>query len=99
MKATHTPGPWVVAATLDQVRVDSETHGAIASFGIAPFIDDESRANARLVAAAPELYNAVLAVACDLYVTNRTPEKQRKVCNSLWQICRKLVEKIEGQDA
>lgn len=59
-QAAHTPGPWWVQDNTEQdgvghqLRVDSAC-GAVADCGRTPFVDDEMRANARLIAAAPEM--------------------------------------------
>ena len=51
MSTQHTPGPWKVSETGSDVEQDSE-----AAFGIcALYADEASSANARLIAAAPEL--------------------------------------------
>lgn len=63
-KATHTPGPWTVQDNTDllgeghQLRVDSDD-GAVAECGRKPFVDDTMRANARLIAAAPDMLVAL----------------------------------------
>ena len=49
-KATHTPGPWRVLPTNDCV-IESEKHGNIALVNLARM----SSADARLIAAAPDL--------------------------------------------
>ena len=52
--SSHTEGPWKVSETGSDVEQDSE-----AAFGIcALYADESSSANARLIAAAPELLAA-----------------------------------------
>jgi hypothetical protein len=65
----HTPGPWHVqdntintSDQTGQLRVDSEIDGAIADCGRGKYVDDESRANARLIAAAPEMVELLRAI-------------------------------------
>ena len=57
--SAHTPGPWFIADTNDQLwarQVDSKS-GAVCFCG--SFQRDEACANARLIAAAPELLEAL----------------------------------------
>jgi hypothetical protein len=57
-KQVFTPGPWMVddrAST--RIRDNADT--TIASAGMASRILEESQANARLIAAAPDLYEAL----------------------------------------
>ena len=64
----HTPGPWRVAPRSDypehaDINVDAGTRGYVALCGKAG--DEEAEANARLIAAAPELLEALReVVAC-----------------------------------
>ncbi len=57
-KQSHTPG-WYVQDNTDQIggqlRVDCPLEGAIADLGKAPFVDDQMRRRAHLIAAAPDL--------------------------------------------
>ena len=58
----HTPGPWRVAPRSDypehaDINVDAGTRGYVALCGKAG--DEEAEANARLIAAAPELLDAL----------------------------------------
>jgi hypothetical protein len=78
--ALHTPGPWMVCPELNAFDIKSEnpkartklgdTHTiASATFSMnAPISADEFAANARLIAAAPDMAEALLALrACKLY--------------------------------
>ena len=71
----HTPGPWVVETAGDEFRVATSERsfdGSTVGYRIATIVDTalwvypEHRANARLVAAAPELLGALeaLEAAC-----------------------------------
>ncbi len=59
----HTPKPWIIAGNLamllpkDGYRIDTEHH-AVARTITYNQIDEEAKANARLIAAAPDLYEA-----------------------------------------
>ena len=61
-KAAHTPGPWFVApsgTTVHDKRVWFDEHGARCGDTPNICIDAETPANARLIAAAPELLAAL----------------------------------------
>ena len=60
--STHTPGPWVIdwnVSRLDVFSADAFTLIAcLRRSSLSPGIDETSKANARLIAAAPELLEA-----------------------------------------
>lgn len=64
---THTPGPWIAAENLYSgayapswiIRKDAQV--VIGSVSAAPLHNDQSEANARLIAAAPEMLAALRA--------------------------------------
>jgi hypothetical protein len=64
MNTAHTPGPWQVCWPLNNLditeirTVKNERTGHIATAGVS-FCKDETLANARLIAAAPELLEAL----------------------------------------
>lgn len=63
MTHKHTPGPWVISGSSIW---NTETHRAIYASGCKPISkrDEEGQANARLIAAAPDLLEALeLALA------------------------------------
>ena len=90
----HTPGPWFVNY-LDGERysiVDNKDMGAFSGIAIVAFHDDaegETKANARLIAAAPELLEA-LKQAVAWMDGERTP------INALVN-ARKIIAKAEGK--
>jgi hypothetical protein len=64
----HTPGPWRIAPASDyadgSLNVDADTRGYVC---LAGFRDDpEARANARLIAAAPDLLEACKRILADI---------------------------------
>jgi hypothetical protein len=74
--ALHTPGPWELRGLSDHVRVEHKT-GVVSRINVArcgsskpgrsePLTHDEVWANARLIAAAPEMLAALeqCAIAC-----------------------------------
>ncbi len=62
----HTPGPWTIdwnVSRLDIFSADAATLVAtLRRSALSPGIDDAAKANARLIAAAPELLEALQAV-------------------------------------
>lgn len=66
----HTPGPWFVSAGSKYVLAGGGTYRAVAEaftcsdkWGMAPISEAERDANKRLIAAAPEMLEALKAVA------------------------------------
>ena len=58
----HTPGPWVVVSDSIYRDKDGPTHRRIATVAIYGDRDRKAQANARLIAAAPELQAALEGV-------------------------------------
>lgn len=70
MSAKHTPGPWSLDlcdeggfAVCIEPRIDMGWHAVITSRGPWGHRAEESHANARLIAAAPDLLTALSAIA------------------------------------
>lgn len=68
----HTPGPWqVIDLSLDQEEGQLKVHDGevcLAVLGRGPFVDNEARANALLMAAGPDMLAALeqaQAIFCD----------------------------------
>lgn len=65
-EANHTPGPWAIDWNVSRLDVfSSDASFLVASLrrsALSPAIDDAAKANARLIAAAPELLAALIAV-------------------------------------
>jgi len=55
----HTPGPWFYDESIATKILINAKHAAVA---VVPYLDDEAKANARLLAAAPELFDALQAL-------------------------------------
>lgn len=60
MNTKHTPGPWHVAANASAIVRDS------ADRDIAKTLDDNREANARLIAAAPDMLEALHSAVAEL---------------------------------
>ena len=65
MTTKWTPGPWRVDSRHVGLMIESDPHGPRALASISTPIDDIDRANAALIAAAPELYEALEALTKD----------------------------------
>jgi hypothetical protein len=85
-KAKHTPGPWELRGLSDHVRVEHKT-GVVSRINVArcgsskpgpsePRSHDEVWANARLIAAAPELLEA-LKKFVDLVIADHDAQTDR----------------------
>jgi len=78
----HTPGPWKVDAmgnvwSADTKVCEMSEHPVIASGCYREKTDDEHRANARLIAAAPDLFDALKqARRCLAWACEQRPEFQ-----------------------
>ena len=86
MDAKHTPGPWAVGGRL----VIAEKYGSVCA------VDDGQSdyvANARLIAAAPELLAALKAITDELGVPD--PGYPAPVANAA-EIARAAIAKAEG---
>lgn len=62
METKHTPGPWEVDAidsTTIQIKAEGAVVAEVASASAFTRLSEEQRANARLIAAAPELLDAL----------------------------------------
>jgi hypothetical protein len=79
LRTPHTPGPWLKAATADGFRI--QANGKVVCWehknGFDRFPKAEAEANARLIAAAPELLDAMeeaeyaLSNAAEQYATDK----------------------------
>ena len=77
--AKHTPGPWHIFTTLNGVPIISSVRGAVA---VTRATENNAggieKANARLIAAAPELLAALkYARTCIAYCRRRHPDAQK----------------------
>ena len=59
MEKQHTPGPWFYDDSLKSKIMINAKRAAVA---VVPYLDEEAKANARLLAAAPELLDALQAL-------------------------------------
>lgn len=65
MKNKHTPGQWMVAGRDQNGSIDIIADGLFIAEAIGGLADGEQEANARLIAAAPDLLEALVALFND----------------------------------
>lgn len=92
MTAKHTPGPWGIRDENETfISIGAETHHSLVdTWAIDDGVSKEQmEANARLIAAAPELLDALLlAVSRQSYKPGDGPD--------WWEICRAAIAKATG---
>lgn len=94
---TFTPGPWVK----NGLFVDGADGSAIFT-GLGyeanntPSGYDVCEANARLIAAAPDMYDALWEV-CELSDRNLTEAGRTPECQRVYDLCRAALSKAEGE--
>ncbi len=101
--SNHTPGPWYIDADEPEAKGIPITNGAgfIADVGTLGPSDDEDRANARLVAAAPDLLAALEEVTTELFWMDHGPrDSDRKAfarrVEELRGLARAAIAKAKG---
>lgn len=100
MGGKHTPGPWFAAQNEHYWQIDSDTHGQIGDVCASNYIyvdgallprhdaDAIAAANARLIAAAPDLLEALIAIQ-DANRKGMTGEQAR----AAWRLVRAALRK------
>ena len=93
MEAKHTPGTWELVIARTMVHL----HGAAGYFGISlPWKTEQDKANARLIAAAPELLEALETLLQDArpvsWEDNDDPEQVEA-----WKKAQAAISKARGQ--
>ena len=100
METKHTTGPWVIdwnVSRLDIFGADETT--LVASLRRSPLsqaIDEAACSNARLIAAAPEMYEAIAAIATAMnlgYIPNEILSEGSPILEGL----RAAIAKAEGK--
>ncbi len=96
MKNTHTPGPWTISGTHHSIGIapdDGKSDGLASVFGCGP----QAEANARLIAAAPELLSALEAaynaIAWDIPGGNLSDQEE----DALLDVIREALRKAKGE--
>ena len=100
METKHTPGPWIIdwnVSRLDIFGADETTLVAsLRRSSLSQAIDEAARSNARLIAAAPEMYEAIAAIATAMnlgYIPNEILSEGSPILEGL----RAAIAKAEGK--
>ncbi len=100
METKHTTGPWVIdwnVSRLDIFGADETTLVAsLRRSSLSQAIDEAARSNARLIAAAPEMYEAIAAIATAMnlgYIPNEILSEGSPILEGL----RAAIAKAEGK--
>lgn len=111
MKSTHTKGPWIVYQDSFAVAVQTENRDPLIKYGnICQFGDcngllyqsvDETMANARLIAAAPDMLAALqgLFEHCAMVHNRWGDGDNTKEANKAIETARLVIAKATGEDA
>jgi len=94
----HTPGPWTYWRDNNQFRKPEEAYFIAPAITLPTFAHvynypSEVKANARLIAAAPELYEHGKQVLRQLAFLNNSPVKEKDYMNLA-----KAIAKVEGKE-
>jgi hypothetical protein len=99
MKTTHTPGPWRVHEKSPTLVIDK--HGLVIaqahSYAECGIMRDEAEANARLIAAAPELLEALESVV-EMYDARPCDAYPKGTLVYLQDVIKPLILKAKGED-
>ena len=100
METKHTTGPWVIDWNVSRLDIfGSDETTLVASLRRSPLsqaIDEAARSNARLIAAAPEMYEAIAAIATAMnlgYIPNEILSEGSPILEEL----RAAIAKAEGK--
>ena len=90
MEAKHTPGPWVHTGNTVQSVGRYYSSTLIATTSMAPHFE-HAEANARLIAAAPELYDALRELLTDMVIAQGNMRKAAKR-DPAWEGCAEIIQ-------
>ena len=100
METKHTTGPWVIDWNVSRLDIfGSDETTLVASLrrsSLSQAIDEAARSNARLIAAAPEMYEAIAAIATAMnlgYIPNEILSEGSPILEGL----RAAIAKAEGK--
>jgi hypothetical protein len=101
LRAAHTPGPWVNMTDRLEVHADGR---AIANINCSHIADEAIDANARLIAAAPELLEALRTAHyqirnrhAELQISHGDANDRTKECLEHLESIREAIAKAEGK--
>lgn len=92
--SNHTPGPWKIGIDGHMI-VDAKGEGNLIA-GVAR-MNDNREADARLIAAGPELLEAAKAAQCLTMLVSRVGEPWRSDLNYVLDLCKAAIAKAEGE--
>lgn len=101
---THTPGPWAYDKDSNEIFSCNEAHGcgwvALVKGNDSngqPLPGEERHGNARLIAAAPELLDALKSLFADwVTLVGEDLKEQSDDVALLWKCCEAAIAKAEG---
>ena len=105
---SHTPGPWYDwlphgcdggcrTIRTEEGRARGSYHGAEIAYTCGLADDDEDKANARLIAAAPDLLEALKAIT-KVEMPERDNSAWREVVQTIKNIARDAIKSAEGRE-
>jgi hypothetical protein len=102
MEAKHTPGPWRVGdagCTVFGPKTDAPSPKTVASITRQPIPSAEHRANAALIAAAPDMYEALVALFAECAMIHRYggSEDNTAAAHAAEEAARAAIAKAEGR--
>lgn len=92
-RAAHTPGPWIRGARLLDVCAGASVVATVACASSHPATEEQAHANARLIAAAPDLLAALEIVS------NCIPDSTGGTTLGTWEMqkVREAIRKAKGE--
>ena len=104
--AQHTPGPWTIGGDLiSNQKSREEICKVLSRWRERMFSPDQetANANARLIAAAPDLLEACKEIKAEIsncieFINDRTPSTDQQTISKLYSKLGKLIDKAEGRD-
>lgn len=103
MGAKHTTGPWTVTGSggrwEQRLSIRADNWGCVAHIGVdrgLPHWDEPQRANARLIAAAPQLLEALQTTAANLRSWKAANGGGIKTFDSWLEVVEEAIAKAEG---
>ena len=92
-RAAHTPGPWIRGARLLDVCAGASVVATVACASSHPATEEQAHANARLIAAAPDLLEALEIVS------NCVPDSTSGTTLGTWEMqkVREAIRKAKGE--
>ena len=94
-KAQHTPGPWFTdetdASDVYRYVLPAGREGLVCRVPLR--MKDSGEANARLIAAAPDMLAALRSIAA---ITTCTDQDHEAMCAEIQGICREALAKVTG---